>query len=100
VSGRTDNIDIVTTREEVQMDGMLETCEFKPEEIDDAIAGLDGLQNIIVPMLRNANYEGIAEQDILQFQRHIMLAKHALIMMGDALENEMRKEARKCLKIS
>lgn len=69
---------------------MLEICEFKPEEIDEAIDGLDGLQKIIVPMLRQANYEGMAEQDIQQFQRHIILAKHALIAMGDYLEGKMK----------
>lgn len=68
---------------------MLEIAAFKPEEIDEAIEGLDGLQSIIVPMLRKANYEGMAEQDIQQFQRHIILAKHALIAMGDFLESKM-----------
>lgn len=71
---------------------MLEICAFKPEEIDDAIEGLDGLQEIIVPMLRKANYEGMAEQDIQQFRRCIMLAKHALIAMGDFLEGKMAEE--------
>lgn len=68
---------------------MIELCKFKPEEIDEAIEGMDGLQKIIVPVLRQQNYEGMAEQDIMQFQRHIMLAKHALIAMGDFLESKM-----------
>ena len=55
---------------------MLEICEFKPQDIDDAISGMDGLQQIIVPMLRKANYQGMAEQDIQQFLRNITLAKH------------------------
>lgn len=69
---------------------MLEICEFKPEEIDDAISGMDGLQQIIVPMLRKANYQGMADQDIQQFLRHITLAKHALLAMGDFLEGQMK----------
>lgn len=70
---------------------MLEICEFKPDEIDEAIEGLDGLQKIIVPILRKANYDGMAEQDIQQFQRHIMLANHALIAMGNMLEAKMKE---------
>ena len=70
---------------------MLELCEFKPEEIDEAIGGLDGLQEIIVPFLRKVNGDGMGEQDAQQFQRHIMLAKHALIAMGDFLEKQMQE---------
>ena len=70
---------------------MLELCEFKPEEIDEAIEGLDGLQEIIVPILRRENYQGMSDQAIQQFQRHIMLAKHALIAMGDFLESKMQQ---------
>jgi len=64
----------------------VEVVRFTPEEIDEAIEGLDGLQEIIVPILRKANVEGMAEQDIRQFKRHIMMAKHALIAMGKFLE--------------
>jgi len=73
---------------------MLEICEFKPEEIDDAITGMDGLQKIIVPILQKANCKAMAEQDIQQFQRHIILAKHALVAMGDFLESKMQKADR------
>ena len=76
---------------------MLEICEFKPEEIDDAISGMDGLQQIIVPMLRKANYQGMAEQDIQQFLRHITLAKHALVAMGNFLEGQMKAPKEKPL---
>lgn len=65
----------------------MEVTKFTPEEIDEAIEGLDGLQEIIVPMLRKANYEGMAEQDIQQFKKHITMAKHALIAMGSFLES-------------
>lgn len=68
---------------------MIEICKFKPTEIDEAIDGLDGLQKIIVPFLRRENHENMGEQDVQQFQRHIMLAKHALIAMGNLLESEM-----------
>ena len=69
---------------------MLEICEFKPEEIDDAIDGLDGLQDIIVPLLLKTNHDSMGEQDAETFKRHITLAKHALIMMGNFLEAQMR----------
>lgn len=71
---------------------MLEIAEFKPEDIDGAIEGMDGLQQIIVPLLRKANYQGMAEQDIQQFLRHITLAKHALVAMWDYLEGKMQSE--------
>lgn len=69
---------------------MLEICRFKPEEIDEAIEGLDDLQDIIVPVLLKINGDNMGEQDAETFKRHIILAKHALIMMGSALEAQMR----------
>ena len=71
---------------------MLEIAQFKPEDIDNAIAGMDGLQQIIVPVLRRLNYEGMSEQDIRQFQRDITLAKHALVAMGNYLESVMKDD--------
>lgn len=69
---------------------MLEICQFHPEEIGEAVEGLDGLQQILVPLLRKAMKNGNGtEQDIQQFQRHVMLAKHALVAMGDFLEGKM-----------
>jgi NTP pyrophosphatase (non-canonical NTP hydrolase) len=76
-------------RENMKEINKLEICQFKPEEIDEVIESLDGLQEIIVPFLTNQNYEGMGERDAEQFQRHIMLAKHALIAMGDLLEEKM-----------
>ena len=73
------------------MDSKIEISKFTPNEIDEAIDGLDDLQDIIVPMLRKANFEGMAEEDVQQFKRHIMLAKHALIAMGDFLESKMKQ---------
>ena len=67
----------------------MEVVKFTPQEIDEAIEGLDGLQEVIIPLLRKANYQGMAEQDIRQFKRHIMMAKHALIAMGKFLECEV-----------
>ena len=64
----------------------VEIVRFTPKEIDEAIEGLDGLQQIIVPILRKSNVDGMAEQDIQQFKRHIMMAKHALIVMGQFIE--------------
>jgi len=49
---------------------------------------LDGLQEIIVPLLKSANFEGMTEQDIQQFKRHIVMAKHALIAMGQFMETD------------
>lgn len=69
---------------------MIEIAEFRPEEIDEAIEGLDGLQGIIAPFLRNVNKDGMGEQDVQQFVRHLTLAKHALIAMGDFLEGKMK----------
>lgn len=69
---------------------MLEICQFRPEEIDEAIEGMDGLQQILEPVLRRSVINGNGtEQDVRQFQRHVMLAKHALIAMGDFLEGQM-----------
>lgn len=69
---------------------MLEICQFRPEEIDEAIEGMDGLQQILEPVLRRSVINGNGtEQDVRQFQRHVMLAKHALIAMGDFLERRM-----------
>ena len=64
----------------------MEVMKFTPKEIDEAIEGMDGLQEIIVPMLRKANFEGMAEQDIRQFKKHITMAKHALIAMAGFIE--------------
>ena len=64
----------------------MEVVRFTPEEIDEAIEGMDGLQEIIVPLLRKINLEGMAEKDIQELKKHIMMAKHALIAMGKFLE--------------
>ena len=69
---------------------MLEICQFQPEEIGEAIEGMDGLQEILVPILRKAMGNGNGtEQDVQQFQRHVMLAKHALAAMGGFLEGRL-----------
>ena len=64
----------------------MEVVRFTPEEIDEAIEGMDGLQEIIVPLLRKINLEGMAEKDIQELKKHIMMAKHALITMGEYME--------------
>lgn len=76
---------------------MLEIGKFTPSEIDAAIIGLDGLQGIIVPILQQENYKNMADKDIQEFKRHIMLAKHALIAMGDYLEEKMNAPENKPL---
>lgn len=68
---------------------MIEIAEFKPEDINEAIEGLDGLRDLIAPVLRSANKDGMGEQDVQQFVRHLTLAKHALIAMGDSMEGQM-----------
>ena len=68
---------------------MTEIVKFRPEEIDEAIEGLDGLRDIIAPLLRRINGDGMGEQDAQQFIRQLTLAKHALIAMGDFLEEKM-----------
>lgn len=68
---------------------MLEITEFKPEEIDETIEALDTLRDIISPVLRSINGDGMGEQDVQDFVRHLTLAKHALIAMGDFLESKM-----------
>ncbi len=68
---------------------MIEICEFHPEEIDEVIESLNELQHLIVPLLREKSSEGQGEEDARQFQRHIMLAKHAVVMMGDFLASQM-----------
>lgn len=67
----------------------MEISEFRPEEIDEAIDGLDGLQEIIAPVLRKLNVDGMGEQDVQQFVRQLTLAKHALIAMGNFLEGKI-----------
>ena len=79
----------VRTRSGKEWVNEVEVVRFTPEEIDEAIEGLDGLQQIIVPILRKSNVDGMAEQDIQQFKKHIMMAKHALIAMGKFLECEV-----------
>lgn len=69
---------------------MTEIVKFRPEEIDEAIEGLDGLRDIIAPLLRRINGDGMGEQDAQQFIRQLTLAKHALITMGGFLEAEMK----------
>lgn len=71
---------------------MIEIAEFRPEDIDETIEGLDGLQSIIAPFLRSVNKDGMGEQDVQQFVRHLTLAKHALIAMGDFLEGKMSEK--------
>jgi len=67
----------------------MEVARFTPEEIDEAIEGMDGLQEIIVPLLRKINLEGMAEKDIQELKKHIMMAKHALIAMGEYMEGRL-----------
>ena len=69
---------------------MTEIVKFRPEEIDEAIEGLDGLRDIIAPLLRRINGDGMGEQDAQQFIRQLTLAEHALITMGGFLEAEMK----------
>lgn len=69
---------------------MTEIVKFRPEEINEAIEGLDGLRDIIAPVLRRINGDGMGEQDAQQFIRQLTLAKHALIAMGGFLEAEMK----------
>ena len=69
---------------------MIELAEFHPEEINEAIEGLDGLRDIIAPVLRHINGDGMGEQDAQQFIRQLTLAKHALITMGGFLETGMK----------
>jgi hypothetical protein len=65
----------------------VEIVKYTPKEIDEAIEGLDGLQQIIVPILRKS-FNGMADHGIQQFKRHIMMAKHALIAMGQFMETD------------
>ena len=67
---------------------MIEICAFEPDEIGEAIAGLNGLQDIIVPILKDINYESKSENDALRFQRHIMMGKHALGLMSTQMITE------------
>ena len=71
---------------------MLEIVAFKPEEIDEAIEGLDSLQQIIIPVLVNNTTPPMATIAAEQFVRHITLAKHALVAMGDYLEQEFKRD--------
>lgn len=66
---------------------MLEITQFQPEEIDEAIEAMDVLRDIMGPFLRSVNADGMGEEDVQQMVRHLTLAKHALIAMGDFLES-------------
>ena len=68
---------------------MLEITQFQPEEIDEAIEAMDVLRDIMGPFLRSVNYDGMGEEDVQQMVRHLTLAKHALILMGDFMERMM-----------
>lgn len=69
---------------------MFEITQFRPDEIDEAIEAMDGLRDVIIPFLRSLNGDGMGEQDAQQCVRHLTLAKHALIAMGDFLEGKMQ----------
>ena len=64
----------------------MEVVKFTSKEINEAIEGLSGLQEVIVPILKKTNFEGMGEQDIRQFKKHITMAKHALIAMATFIE--------------
>ena len=68
----------------------MEVVRFTPEEIDEAIEGMDGLQEIIVPLLRKINLEGMAEQDIQQFKKHIKACR-----LGQGQEKRLCESGRK-----
>lgn len=59
-----------------------EILRFTQDDIEEAIVGLDGLQEIIVPFLLKQDHEGRGVEDAEKFKQHIMLAKHALVLMG------------------
>ncbi len=69
---------------------MFEIAEFERDDIDDAIGGLDALQDILVPFFKVQNFEGLGEEDAQMFVRHVTLAKHALILMGCFVEQYMQ----------
>lgn len=68
---------------------MIELAKFRPEEINEAIEGMDELRDILAPLLRHINWDDMGEQDAQQCIRQLTLAKHALIAMGDFLEEKM-----------
>ena len=50
---------------------------------------MDVLRDIMGPFLRSVNADGMGEEDVRQMVRHLTLAKHALILMGDYIEKMM-----------
>jgi hypothetical protein len=69
----------------ISMDGKFEICAFSPEAIEEAIDGLDGLQSIIIPFLLDQNHEGLGESDAEECKKHLMMGKHALILMLEGM---------------
>lgn len=63
-------------------------CKFNREEIDEAMDGLNGMRELIVPFFRVANLEGVGEQDAKEFTRHIEIALCALAVMGTILDGD------------
>jgi hypothetical protein len=68
------------------MKDKIEVCKFTPEEIEEAVEGLSGLQELIVPWLKSQNYECMGEQDAKDCEKHLMMGKHALALLLEALE--------------
>jgi hypothetical protein len=71
----------------------IEVCKFTTEEIDEAVEGLDGLQQLIVPFLKSQNYENMGEQDAKDCEKHLMMGKHALILLQEALDVQKAAQA-------
>ena len=61
--------------------------EGKMKNLDRAIIGMEELEKIIVPILKETNYQGQGERDIKEFKEDINLAVYALKQLKGVGEN-------------
>lgn len=48
------------------------------EDIERAVQGMTGLEQIIVPLLLEINHEGMGQEDVEEFKLHLQIARDAL----------------------
>lgn len=65
---------------------MIEICKFTPEEIEEAVCGLDGLSRILPKQFMRLNVDGQGKEDAEQVRKHLNMGKHALLLLADAME--------------
>lgn len=65
---------------------MIDICQFKSEDIEDAIVALGELRDHLVPFFQRTNLDGMGETDAKAFTGHIALAQRALVAMAGFMD--------------